>query len=66
MTEYERRKNNFRTKQKETIDLMNALFDAKTISEINIIRVELIRHIMGMQYDKATMLSIDNINAGGI
>lgn len=66
MTEYERRKNNFRTKQKETIDLMNELFNAKTKNEIDIIRVELIRHITGMQYDKETMLSIDNINAGGI
>ena len=66
MTDYDRLRILYRTEQNTIIELMNDMYYARSISEINSLKKELLKKIKTLALKKEKMLTIDNMNAGGI
>lgn len=66
MTDYERLKCLYRAEQDSIIQLMNAMYYAKSIPEINSLKKEISKRTNTLALKKEEMLTIDNFNAGGI
>ena len=66
MTDYERLKCLYRAEQDSIIQLMNAMYYAKSIPEINSLKKEISKRTNTLALKKEQMLIIDNFNAGGI
>ena len=66
MTDYERIRILFRAEQNSIIETMNAMYYAKSISELNSLKKELSKKTKTLASKKEFMLIIDNLNAGGI
>ena len=66
MTDYERLKCLYRAEQDSIIQLMNAMYYAKSIPEINSLKKEISKRTNTLALKKEQMLISDNFNAGGI
>ena len=66
MTDYDRLRCLYRAEQDSIIQLMNAMYYAKSIPEINSLKKEILKRTKTLALKKEKMLTIDNINAGGI
>lgn len=66
MTDYDKLRLEYRSEQTSIIELMNAMYYAKSISETNSLKREIQKRTKIIALKKEQMLIIDNINAGGI
>lgn len=66
MTDYEKIRILYRAEQNSIIETMNAMYYAKSISELNSLKKELYKKTKTLASKKECMLIIDNLNAGGI
>lgn len=66
MTDYDKLRTAYRAEQTSIIELMNAMYYAKSISEINSLKREILKRTKIIALKKEAMLNIDNFNAGGI
>ena len=66
MTDYERLRILYRAEQNSIIELMNAMYYAKSTPELNSLKKEMLNKVKTLAQKKENMLVIDNFNAGGI
>lgn len=66
MTDYDKLRMEYRAQQTSIIELMNAMYYAKSISETNSLKREIQKRTKIIALKKEQMLIIDNFNAGGI
>jgi len=66
MTDYDKLRTAYRAEQESIIELMNAMYYAKSILEINSLKREILKRTKIIALKKEQMLTIDNFNAGGI
>ena len=66
MTDYDKLKVLYRAEQNNIIELMDAMFYARSTPEINSLKKEMLNKIKTLALKKEKMLTIDNMNAGGI
>lgn len=66
MTDYDKLRCLYRAEQDSIIQLMNAMYYAKSIPEINSLKKEISKRTNTLAKKKEEMLTIDNFNAGGI
>ena len=66
MTDYDKLRMEYRSEQESIIELINAMYYAKSILEINSLKKEILKRTKTLALKKEKMLTIDNFNAGGI
>lgn len=66
MTDFDRIRILYRTEENSIIELMNAMYYAKSTPEINSLKKEMLDKIKSLASKKECMLIIDNMNAGGV
>ena len=66
MTDYDKLRILYRAEQNSIIELMNTMYYAKSIPELNSLKKEMLNKIKTLALKKENMLTINNFNAGGI
>ena len=66
MTDYDKLRTAYRAEQESIIELMNAMYYARSTAEIKSLKKEIFKRTNTLALKKEEMLTVDNMNAGGI
>lgn len=66
MTDFDKIRVLYRAEENSIIELMNAMYYSKSTPEINSLKKEMLNKVKTLALKKEKMLTIDNMNAGGI